>query len=155
MDPTWVVDMLKSPECVYSKILLGRCIVGGVIVAAAAEKCHREDFRRIFIEPVVRDRGIGQEAMRRICDVPRTSSDGVSARRNSTRRAPTSARRLLEIVKPDGMVPFSGVWERAATGGAAEAVVGRRAVREPRHESEAPRPRRHGGKDAADRRPNR
>jgi RimJ/RimL family protein N-acetyltransferase len=58
--------MIASPECVYYKILLGDRIVGGVIVAADVEKHHMESFWRIFIEPVCQDRGIGQEAFRRL-----------------------------------------------------------------------------------------
>jgi GNAT superfamily N-acetyltransferase len=66
MDVKQTQEWIRSPECVYYKILLGNYIVGGVIVAADAEKYPMENFWRIFVEPVYQDRGIGQEAMRQI-----------------------------------------------------------------------------------------
>ncbi|MEN6370096.1 MAG: GNAT family N-acetyltransferase [Thermotogota bacterium] len=66
MDVKQTAEWIQSPECVYYKILLGDYIVGGVLVAADAEKYHMENFWRIFIEPMYQDRGIGEEAMRQI-----------------------------------------------------------------------------------------
>jgi len=66
MDVEWTRGMIESTECVYYRIMLGKVLVGGVIVAADAEKYHMENFWRIFIEPMYQDRGIGEEAMRQI-----------------------------------------------------------------------------------------
>ncbi len=66
MDVKQTVEWIQSAECVYYKILLGNFIVGGVLVAADAEKYHMENFWRIFVEPMYQDRGIGEEAMRQI-----------------------------------------------------------------------------------------
>ena len=64
MDVERTSEMIASPECVYYKILLGEHIVGGLIVAAEAEKYPEENFWRIFVEPMYQDRGIGQAAFR-------------------------------------------------------------------------------------------
>jgi GNAT superfamily N-acetyltransferase len=66
LDVESTLQMIASPKAIYYKILLEGRIVGGVIIAADAEKFHMENFWRIFIEPVYQDRGIGQEALRQI-----------------------------------------------------------------------------------------
>ncbi len=66
MDVEWTRGMIESPECVYYKIMLGVTLVGGVIVAADAEKYPEENFWRVFVEPMYQDRGIGQAAFRQL-----------------------------------------------------------------------------------------
>jgi GNAT superfamily N-acetyltransferase len=66
VDPKWTKRVIESKESVYYRILLGDRIVGGLIVAADAEKHADENFWRIFVEPTYQDRGIGQEAMRQL-----------------------------------------------------------------------------------------
>ncbi len=66
VDPKWTKMVIESKESVYYKILLDDQIVGGLIVAADAEKHAEENFWRIFIEPTYNDRGIGQEALRQL-----------------------------------------------------------------------------------------
>ncbi|MGD9676493.1 MAG: GNAT family N-acetyltransferase [Candidatus Bipolaricaulia bacterium] len=66
MDVEETLQKIQFPDCVYYKILLGNRIVGGVIVAADAEKYSMENFWRIFVEPMYQNRGIGEEAMRQI-----------------------------------------------------------------------------------------
>ena len=66
VDPGWTEMVIRSSESVYYRILLADRIVGGLIVAADAEKHAEENFWRIFVEPTYQDRGIGQEAMRRL-----------------------------------------------------------------------------------------
>jgi GNAT superfamily N-acetyltransferase len=65
-DIEWTRNMILSPESIYHKILLGDRLVGGVILAADAEKYPEENFWRIFVEPVYHSRGIGQEAFRHV-----------------------------------------------------------------------------------------
>ena len=66
VDPKWTRMVIESKESIYYKILFGDRIVGGLIVAADAEKHAEENFWRIFIEPTYHDREIGQEAMRQL-----------------------------------------------------------------------------------------
>lgn len=66
MDASETLRRIQFPGAVYYKILLGNGIVGGVIVAADAEKYPTENFWRIFVEPMYQNRGIGEEAMRQI-----------------------------------------------------------------------------------------
>lgn len=65
-DIDWTRRMIEHAESAYYKILLGDRIVGGLIVAADAEKHPDENLWRVYIEPVYQSRGIGREAFRQL-----------------------------------------------------------------------------------------